>query len=765
LRKGQLIYLAFSVVTGTLLALHFYWGAFFLSLFLILLFTRKLPSVPLVLSLFMLLASYMLTHYKGNSPDSHLLPFQTSFTISFREAPEIDGDSLNGLIQVNDVEKAILHYKIPDEKQKELLQEMHFTESACKVSGELSRPQSARNENGFNYAEYLQGKGIVWILKVNNLSAGQCILQKQPLFEKLTVWREKGLKLIEDQYPERAGGIAAALVFGNRDRISEEIINGYQRLGVIHLLAISGLHVGMLFGILYFCLLRTGIAREHVKVILLVILPLYVILTGGAPPVIRAAGIMGALLISGFLRWKMTAADALSLVLIIYLFADPLILKDIGFQLSFTVSFSLVLSSKILLDQRGPAWKMVFKVTAVCQIASIPVLLSHFYEFSVIGLVVNAFYVPFFTIILLPLALLSFLFLQLFSSAGSFLLLIMENAVRLIDFITLKLNHLPFITFSAGKPPMFLMCLYILSVLFFFVKAEKVKWRIAVLPLVLFLGADKYSDFINPYGELIMVDVGQGDCIIIKLPRNEGVYMIDTGGVMSFSEEPWQKRKNEYSLSSHVLMPLLKSKGIDKIDKLILTHSDFDHVGTALELLDEIVIKEIYISPGSQESNAVKAIIEKGNKKDIQINNAKAGEKWSENSGNFMFLYPFDEYYEGNNDSLVLYGEFGGKTWLFTGDLEMEGERELIQKWRVDVDVLKVGHHGSSTSTSAPFLSVLTPDYALISAGVNNRYGHPSTEVIDRLEEGKVKVYNTAVHGGISYKFLGRRGTFTTILP
>jgi competence protein ComEC len=181
--------------------------------------------------------------------------------------------------------------------------------------------------------------------------------------------------------------------------------------------------------------------------------------------------------------------------------------------------------------------------------------------------------------------------------------------------------------------------------------------------------------------------------------------------------------------------------------------------------MEEIKVGEILLTPGSLESDIIHAITEKAIKLKVDVRETGAGEKWSTNNGDFMFLYPFDDRYEGNNDSLVLYGKFGGKKWLFTGDLEEGGEKELIQKWKVKADVLKVGHHGSLTSTSNLFLKELNPETALISAGKNNRYGHPDPEIVGRLKKNGITIYNTAETGAVHYKYLGSRGTFRAVIP
>ncbi|WP_421379982.1 DNA internalization-related competence protein ComEC/Rec2 [Bacillus salacetis] len=765
MKKNQFVYFALSYLTGTSLALHIKWGAFFLSVFILILLVRQLPGTTLLIALLLLPASFCLSLFQMDKQATVLTPFQTDFSVVFKERPQIDGDLLMGTAETIQGEAVIFRYKIPDENEKKKLVKWHYTGLTCNVSGELLEPGQARNMYSFDYRQYLLDKNIFWLLEVDSLEERQCSYKDKSIFEKLAGWREEGIQSIQAHFPEQSAGIAAALVFGHRDLIKGETLEAYQRLGVIHLLAISGLHVGMLFAVLYYLLLRIGLAREHVQILLLIILPLYVLLTGAAPPVIRAAGIMAAVIAAGFVRLRLSAADAVSLVFLLYLFLDPFALKNIGFQLSFLVSFSLILSSHRILTAVQQKWKLIFMVTGVCQICSIPALLWHFYEFSLIGFVVNSMYVPFFTVILLPLSLLSFFAMLFFPPAADLLFPLIQLAVTFADYLSGRLNSLPFITFTAGKPPLLLAFLYILSVGFFFTKAEKAKWPTALAPLFIILSLHKISFIFNPFGELIVADVGQGDCIIIDLPFHEGVYMIDTGGVIRFPQEKWQERSEEFSLSSDVLSPLLKSKGIRRIDKLILTHSDFDHAGAALELIDEIKIGEILISPGSQESDIFQGLLEKAEKRKVDVRETGAGEKWSTNNADFLFLYPFDDHYEGNNDSLVLFGEFGGKRWLFTGDLEEGGEKELMERWKVKADVLKVGHHGSITSTSDLFLTELDPDTALISAGKNNRYGHPDPEIVNRLKQKGIKIYNTAEMGAVHYKFLGSRGTFRTVIP
>ena len=233
-------------------------------------------------------------------------------------------------------------------------------------------------------------------------------------------------------------------------------------------------------------------------------------------------------------------------------------------------------------------------------------------------------------------------------------------------------------------------------------KERRRNTAIAALPLILVLIFQSAMIKYSPVGEVIFIDVGQGDSILIKLPYNRGIYLIDTGGRIEFPVEEWQRRRKSFRVGDDVLLPLLKSKGISKIDKLILTHNDVDHMGAASELLGKIKIEEIYISPNASKKQLMAELIDSAQLSGIKVIEVKAGMSWENKIAKFQIIFPFDDRYEGNNDSLVLYSVFGGLKWLFTGDAEKEAEEDMIRHYgRLDIDVLKVGHHGSRSSTTS----------------------------------------------------------------
>ena len=200
-----------------------------------------------------------------------------------------------------------------------------------------------------------------------------------------------------------------------------------------------------------------------------------------------------------------------------------------------------------------------------------------------------------------------------------------------------------------------------------------------------------------------------------------------------------------------------------KIDKLILTHSDIDHMGAARELLGQVIIDEMIISPNSSEKAMMAELINAAELKGISVQEEKAGDGWENKSGQFQILFPFDDEYKGNDSSLVLFGNFGGLTWMFMGDVETEGEKEIMRMYaKLPANVLKVGHHGSQSSTTEELLSIVQPEYSIISAGRNNRYGHPHPEVLSRLQAFDTIIYRTDEDGAIHYKFTKKGGTFST---
>ncbi len=684
---------------------------------------------------------------------------------------EIDGDQLR--IKVKDLktdELLLLQYRIKSFQEKENLASQLTYGSNCTLNGQLETPSSSRNPNAFNYQEYLSNKQIYWILSADEPPIRFCSQQKATFLSFTEKIRHRGIDYVEENFPDPTASLAIALLFGERNLMSTELVSSYQKIGIVHLLAISGLQVSFLTGILFLIGIRLGVVRERMIDVLIVFLPFYALLTGASPSVVRAVLTMLIILISLKVSDnRIQPLDALSFALLLSLSYGPYLIFDVGFQLTFAASVALLLSAKFLSNGQGPISQLLL-TSMIAQMATLPIILFHFYEFSVMSLLANFLFVSFFSVILTPFIFFVFILHPFFVVLFEPLLSITNQIIIFVNRLIEKLSMLPFQMITLGRPGGLMLLIYIVSIsaVFFHWESTPKKVVKASILLILPILLQIMVNILNPFGEITFIDVGQGDSIFIKLPYHQGTYLIDTGGIVPFGKEEWQEKNRNFEVGKDVVTPFIKSKGISSIDKLILTHGDYDHIGGAKSVIESINVKEILLPKGKEQSELEEEIINFGKQKNITTNFVSEGLGWKIGTSQFQILSPPKEMggVDKNNGSIVIFAKIGGLSWLFTGDMEEEMEKKVIEKYpSLQIDILKVGHHGSKSSTSEELLKQIQPEMAIISVGEKNRYGHPKQEVLTRLQKHSVQILRTDQHGAITYIFKSGKGTFSVWIP
>ncbi|PEL17179.1 DNA internalization-related competence protein ComEC/Rec2 [Bacillus wiedmannii] len=679
-----------------------------------------------------------------------------------QNTPLINGDRLT--FQVEDQNKNIvqLSYKIKSALEKKQLRQLHAGVS-CVFEGERKEPPIARNFHGFNYRDYLYKQNIHFILEATYIS--ECQKTLLSLVQWILLLRQQAILGVTEMFPAQSGAFMNALVFGDRQQMTFEVEEQYQQFGLVHLLAISGSHIVLLMVIVYFILLRSGVTREVATVCLIFCIPLYMILAGASPSVIRAS-ITGVLMLIAFIcSIRLSSLDALSVTAICMLIFDPYLVFNIGFQFSFVGSFALLLSAPLLLDSSNGVIRNSIYISFISQLVSTPILLYHFGYFSPYSIFLNILYVPFLSLIVLPGSIIVLVCIPIVPFLAKGLANVLSIGLNLSNDFLSYCENLPFIRLVFGQTSILLVALYYASIV-----SILMVWERRVSKKIMFVASGIFlfvctCHYVYPYfresGSVTFLDVGQGDAILIRLPYDKGIYLIDTGGTMRANKEEWQRKKHEFSVGNDILIPYLQKEGIKTIDKLIVTHGDADHIGAAQELLSNIIVKEVVFGRKERDAVLEKLLKKQALEKAVKISEVGEGESWSVNEAEFFVLAPTGKARSENNASIVIWAKLGGATWLFTGDLEEEGEKFLIATYPdLRADVLKVAHHGSNTSSIVPFLSAVQPDVAIISVGERNRYGHPHKEVIERLEKMGIEIWRTDKQGAISYVFKVEHGTF-----
>lgn len=680
-------------------------------------------------------------------------PLQLPANFTWTDEYKINGDTLRGFMKDSQGRNVYVVYTFHSEGEKLAFQQHSLVGSRYFVGGEMVEPSIPNHEFAFNMKNYLKSKGSLGIVEIANL---EYVDNSSGLKQQIAKQRFKVKTHIEETFPPSLVAEAQALIIGLQENMDQEITRAYQKLGITHLFAISGLHIAIVAFIIYQGLLRLKVRREFSSMVLLVILPIYAILAGGAPSVWRAVTVLELIMLSR-LKGKMAPDDALSISFIFFVFFEPWSIYQIGFQLSYLATASLIYSGHFI--NRTSSWIIQsFLITFVSQLLVYPLLLFHFYEISLSSLIVNIFFVPLFSFIILPINIGLLVLSYFFASLTDLLFQIYEPVRSFLTILIELLQGLPFQMWNPGQPTIAFVVIAYISVFatFYFLDVKAKLWKILtvlILPAIfIHLSGKLTNDLI-----ITFVNVGQGDCIVVELPYKEEIYMIDTGGVLRFEQEDWKQSTNQYEVGRDIVVSFLKGKGIHKIDKLILTHADSDHVEGAEEILQEIRVGEINITPNSYTKEAMSDLLIEAERQKIPIVEQTAKISWQKGDVQFTYLWPTESTYEGNNDSLVLDVTKDNFEGLFMGDVEEEGEKSILQEYPnlAAIDILKAGHHGSKTSSSEAFIKRLKPALTIFSAGKNNRYGHPHQEVVERFQHLGLPTLTTAEVGTVELRVDG----------
>ncbi|MDR0199842.1 MAG: DNA internalization-related competence protein ComEC/Rec2 [Streptococcaceae bacterium] len=616
---------------------------------------------------------------------------------------------------------------LKDEKEQKFWQNLD-KDIELTFEGDLSDPQSQRNFNGFDYQKYLKTQNIYQILSIKSIKS---ITPESGLFD-LHLLRRRLILFCEQHFPTPMSSYMTGLLFGYLGKNFDEMSDIYTSLGIIHLFALSGMQVNFFIDWLRKILLRLGMRRDHVDKLQIPFSIVYAFLTGLAVSVLRA-------LLQKNIRMK--GLDNFAVSFFVLMLIMPKFLLTTGGQLTMLYSFLIAMTTWKFKERQGV--KKILLESTVLSVGVLPLLILDFHVFQPLSILLTFAFSFIFDVAMLPLLVILFV-LGLFGlsfTSFNFLFQWLETLIKWVD----GLFHYPLVLGTPSVWQLFAIFL-VTGLLIDFWRRRKTRVLLLAALAALFFFVK------NPTAPSItMVDIGQGDSFLLEDSLNHETTLIDTGGKVSFgSPAKWAQAVTD-SNANKTLIPYLQSRGIGTLDHVILTHSDGDHCGDIDALADKIKIKEIWVSEGSL---TVPDFVRKMKLAHTKIHVTQVGDSIPIFKSQLQVLSAGYTGKGDNNDSLVTYGNFFGKRWLFTGDLEREGEAELLQHYpSLKVDILKAGHHGSKTASDPDFIAAIQPQLALISCGLNNRYHHPNDETLETFTAQHIPWLRTDEHGAVRFDY------------
>ncbi|HEY4643984.1 MAG TPA: DNA internalization-related competence protein ComEC/Rec2, partial [Bacteroidota bacterium] len=562
------------------------------------------------------------------------------------------------------------------------------------------------------------------------------------------------------------------LVIGDRQGISTEWKEAFVDAGVMHILAVSGLNVGLVAGMFFAFAGLVRLPRFWRVAATVVGLVFYAALTGFAPPVVRATIMAVVVLLGSLLERRVDPYHSLAVAALIMLFVDARQLFDPGFQLSFAAAFSIVYPYPMWAEVCSRLPRVLTKnvfirggmnlivLSFAAQLGTLPFILLYFGKVSVVALVVNPVVIPL-TTLAIPLGflmLLSNLFspslAALYGEAARLLLSLTMSAVSIAAHFRWSSVTLP----ALGTNAVFCYYGLLLSAIRWnFRLARRTAVFVSLATLTIFIWTADVSAVGSRTMSVTVLDVSQGDAICVEFPFGQTM-LIDAG-----------PRSQHSDAGKERIVPFLERRGIQFIDAVILTHPHSDHLGGLATILSSVRVGRVIYSGKHTESDAFERFVAAAWSYGVPLQTVEAGDTL----GGFTMarcyvLHPVFDCDDGtfrragsslNDGSVVLKLLYGKTSFLFAGDVERDGERQLLGRYGnfLDSDVLKVAHHGSESSSTQSFLGIVSPHTAIVSVGRFNLFGHPSQDVLSRLREHHCQVHRTDLEGAVVVRSDGER--------
>lgn len=605
--------------------------------------------------------------------------------------------------------------------------------SIIKINAQYTEATRDRNYGGFNYKTYLRTKKIYGIFNVEDVE-----IVKNGSDNIIIKLRKYIKSKLREKLKKENSELAISLIVGDRSHISSEVEDNFKKANLMYMLAISGAHFS------YVILIATFISNrlQHKRLgqlIQIIAIIFFMNLTGNTASVVRA-GIMSILLIgSSICKRQNDSLNNIAISAIIQIINNPYIIFDSGFMLSYSGVLGIILFYKKISEH------IHFKsiaLTISANIFIIPIMIYNFHTISGSFIISNICASWLLGIIII----LEFISLCI---PIKLLYMILDLLIMMLRKIAEICANIPFAQMYVPRYAIFFVIIIYILIFCRKLKCRKYVYSfltIGVSILLIVNFTDVYQDRLR----INFIDVGQGDSCLIRYKGTN--IMIDSGGSLSKNKDG-----KSYDIGENVLNNYLLNRGITRLDYIMASHFDEDHSQGFVFLLKNMKVKNVIISEQYKTSSIYEQFKQICKKQNIQIIYVKSGDEIRIKDLAFKILHPKSKENQIsenplNNNAIVCMVKYKNRRILFTGDIEKVAENEMVKEYTngLKADILKVGHHGSKTSTTKEFLDLINPSVALIGVGQNNKFGHPNEDVIKRLEEKNIQIYRTDEMGEIS---------------